>query len=215
MKLIIFGPPGSGKGTYASRIAPQLGIAHISTGDIFRGAIKKKTPLGKIADRYISKGKLVPDRITNGILKERIREKDCKKGFILDGYPRTISQIKQLEKIAKIDAIINLNVPDWVVIKRLTARVTCRKCGTIYNTLTLKPKKKGICDKCGGELFQRDDDTPKVVKKRLNLFKKQIYPLIKYYRKNRMNILDIKVNRLSIPPEIVVKKILKGLKPFL
>jgi adenylate kinase len=215
MRLIIFGPPGSGKGTYASRIKPKFGIAHISTGDIFRDAIKHKTSLGKIADRYISKGKLVPDKITNEIFKKRIKRKDCRKGFILDGYPRSISQVKFLEKISKIDAIINLSVPDWLIVKRLTARESCKKCGTIYNKLTLKPKKKGICDKCGGELFQRNDDTPKVVKKRLNLFKRQIYPLIKYYRKNKVNIIEIKCNKLSTPPEVIVKKILKGLKPLL
>jgi len=215
MRLIIFGPPGSGKGTYASRIAPKFRIAHISTGDIFRDAIKHKTSLGKIANRYISKGRLVPDKITNEIFKKRIKRKDCRKGFILDGYPRSISQVRFLEKISNTDAIINLSVPDWLIVKRLTARESCKKCGTIYNKLTLKPKKKGICDKCGGELYQRDDDMPKVVMERLKLFKKQIYPLVKYYKKKKVNIVEIKCNKLSIPPEVIVKKILKGLQPLL
>jgi len=214
MKLIIFGFPGSGKGTYASRLSPKFGIAHISTGDIFREAIKRKTAFGKIVQKYISKGELVPDEITNEIFKKRIRRKDCRKGFILDGYPRTVSQVKELEKIAKINAIINLNVPDWIIIKRLTARESCKKCGTIYNRLTLKPKKKGICDKCGGELYQRKDDTPALVKERLGLHKKQIGPLMKYYRKKKENIIYIRVDKLNVPPEVVIKKILNELKPF-
>lgn len=214
MKIIIFGPPGSGKGTYASRLSPKLGIAHISTGDIFREAIKRRTALGKIAQRYISKGELVPDDVTNRILKRRIKQKDCMKGFILDGYPRTISQVKELEKIADIDAIVNLDVPDRIVIKRLSAREVCKKCGAIYNKLTLKPKKKGICDKCGGELYQRMDDMPKLVKERLRLHKKQIDPLMKYYRKKKENIIDIRIDKATIKPEVVVKKIMEKLKPF-
>lgn len=187
---------------------------HISTGDIFRDEIKKKTALGKKVERIL-KGQLVPDYITNKILKERIEQKDCKKGFILDGYPRTISQIKFLDKITKIDAIINLDVPDWVIIKRTSAREVCKKCGEIYNKLTLKSKKKGICNKCGGELYQRKDDIPKLVKKRLEIHKKQIEPLLKYYKKQKANIVNIKCNQIFIPPENVVREILKGLKPFL
>lgn len=215
MKLIIFGPPGSGKGTYASRLAPKLGITHISTGDIFREAIKKKKFLGKRVLKYVSRGILVPDDIVNRVFKKRIRKRDCKNGFILDGYPRTISQVKTLEEIDSIDAIVNLNVPDGIIITRLSAREVCKKCGAIYNKLTLKPKKKGICDKCSNELYQRKDDTPKVIKKRLGIHKKQIEPLIKYYRGKRENIIDIKVDKLNIPPEVVVKKVLKELKPFL
>ncbi|MDW8034143.1 MAG: nucleoside monophosphate kinase, partial [Nitrososphaerota archaeon] len=148
MKLIIFGPPGSGKGTYASRISPIFNIPHISTGDILREEVKKKSKIGIQAASYVESGQLVPDDLATFVLKRRLKENDCKNGFILDGYPRTLQQAMDLEKITKIDVVINLSVPDWLIVKRLSAREVCKNCGAIYNKLTLRPKVAGKCDKC-------------------------------------------------------------------
>lgn len=211
MRLIIFGPPGSGKGTYSSRIAPKFGIAHVATGDIFREIAKSDTPLGKEIANYLKRGELVPDEIVIKILKERISKDDCKKGFILDGYPRTIPQAKALEKITKIDKIINLVVPEEVIIQRLSTRRICRKCGSIFNILTLPPKKEGICDNCGGELYQREDDKPEVIRERLKVYQKQTNPLLEFY-KGKVPIVNIECKSVDIPPEIIVEKILKELK---
>lgn len=211
LRLIFFGPPGSGKGTYASRICPKFEIPHISTGDIFREAVKSKTELGKKVKVYLDRGELVPDDIANEVVKVRLKQPDCKKGFILDGYPRTINQVKFLEKITKIDAIINLTVPDKVIIARLSSRIVCKKCGAIYNLLYLKPKKEGICDKCGEELYQREDDTPEVIQERLNVYRKQTEPLIKYYKSKGL-LHNVRCNKVDIPPDVMVKKIIDVLK---
>ncbi len=211
MKFVIFGSPGAGKGTYARRLHEHLGIAAVSTGDIFRDAVKQGTELGKNAKTFMDAGELVPDEITSGILEERLQQPDTNKGFILDGYPRTISQIKFLEKITKIDAVINLVVPEWILIERLTSRRTCKKCGKIYNILYLKPKKEGICDECGGELVQRSDEVEEVIKHRLKVFDDQIKPLLKHYRDKGL-VIDIECNKIDTPPEIMVDKILKELK---
>jgi adenylate kinase len=211
MKLIIFGPPGSGKGTYSSRIAPKFKIPHIATGDIFREIAKSETSLGKKVADYLNKGELVPDNIVIEILKERISKEDCKNGFILDGYPRTIQQAEALEKITKIDKIINLVVPEDVIIQRLSTRRVCKKCGSIFNILTLPPKKEGICDNCGGELYQREDDKPEVIRERLKVYQRQTEPLLNFY-KGRVPIVNIECNSADIPPEIIVEKILKELE---
>lgn len=212
MKLIIFGPQGSGKGTYASRISPRYGIPHISTGDIFREAIKNKTELGKKVENFLNNGILVPDEITIQVFKERISRPDSKNGFILDGFPRTKEQAIALDGIIKIDAVINLVVPENILLERLASRVTCVNCHTIYNLLTLKPKKEGICDKCGGKLIQRADETPEAIKKRLQQYKEMSAPLLDYY-KQQGYVIDIKVNK-NIPPEIVVEEIVKKLEEF-
>ena len=206
MKIILLGPPGAGKGTYASRLTPTLKLPHISSGNMVRDEIKAQTQLGNLMKEYSDKGKLGPDEIMIKILAKRLTKPDCKKGCILDGFPRTIKQAKTLEKISKIDLVINLNVPDDIIIKRLSNRLTCKKCGTIYNKLTLKPKKDNICDECGGELYQREDDKPEVIQERLNVYRKKTEPLIEYYRKKDL-LKDVHCNDLMTPPEVIVEKI--------
>jgi len=206
MKIIFLGPPGAGKGTYASRLTPILKLPHISSGDMVRDEIKAQTQLGNLMKECSDKGKLGPDKIMIKILAKRLTKPDCKKGCILDGFPRTIKQAKALEKIVKIDLVINLNVPDQIIIKRLSNRLTCKKCGTIYNKLTLKPKKENICDQCGSELYQREDDKPKVIQERLNVYRKKTEPLIEYYKKKSL-LKDVSCNDLMTPPEVIVEKI--------
>jgi len=211
MNLIIFGPPGSGKGTYASRLETKLGTTAIAMGDIFRDAIKQGTPLGKKVESYLKSGQLVPDEVVIEVLQARINEKKSGKGFILDGFPRTIPQAKALEKIAKIDAIINLQVPERIIIARLSSRRICRNCGAVYNILYLKPKREGICDKCSGPLYQREDDTEVVIKDRIKVYEKQTQPLLDYY-KEKVPFVNFACEELDMPPEKAVTEILKGLK---
>jgi len=185
MRLIFLGPPGVGKGTHAEDVAKHYGIPKISTGDIFREEMKKGTELGKKVAEFINRGELVPDDITIKILQERISKPDCAKGFILDGFPRTIPQAEALDKIAKIDLVINFTASKEVIIERISGRLTCRKCGAIFHKTSkgLVPKKPGICDYCGGELYQREDQKPEAVKRRLEVYEEQTKPLIDYYRK--------------------------------
>lgn len=211
MRFIIFGPPGAGKGTYASRLGRELKIAEVSTGDIFRDEVKRNTDLGRKVAEFLSKGELVPDEIVTDVLAKRIHMPDTEHGFILDGYPRTIEQAKALDKIAKIDAVILLIVPEWIIIERLSNRRVCKKCGAIYNLKYLKPKKLGICDNCSGELFQREDDKPQVIRERLKVYEAQTQPLIAYY-KDKLPILNIECNSADIPPEVIVEKILQELR---
>lgn len=218
MNLIFFGPPGSGKGTYASRVGPKLGIAHISTGDILRAA-RDDPEYGETIRHYQDTGDLVPDEITISILKERIKHDDCKNGFILDGYPRNMEQVKALEKGGiKINMVINFNLPEDLIIKKILARRICKKCGKIYNIADIKvgkihlppilPKKQGICDECGGELIHRRDDNEQTIRERLEVYKKQTEPLIKYYKnKNLLKSIDV-----IGPPEIMVPIIIEEIK---
>ncbi|MBO7390803.1 MAG: adenylate kinase [Clostridia bacterium] len=180
MKIIFLGAPGSGKGTHATRVKTELGVPHISTGDIFRENIKGGTPLGVLAKSYIDKGALVPDDVVIDIVKDRLSREDCKKGFILDGFPRTIYQAEALKSIAKIDVVINLVVNDDAIVKRVAGRRMCR-CGETYNVAFLNGST--TCAKCGGELYQRDDDKEETVKSRLEVYHKETAPLIDYYRK--------------------------------
>ncbi|MEM4397483.1 MAG: adenylate kinase [Candidatus Woesearchaeota archaeon] len=188
MNIIFLGAPGTGKGTQARLLSEELKIPHISTGDIFRENIKNQTELGKKASEFINKGLLVPDEITNEMIKERLKKEDCKNGFILDGYPRTIAQADFLKKITRIDKIINFELDDDEIIKRISGRRTCLNCNSVYNIYSAKPKKENICDKCGFELKQRDDEKPEVVKKRLEVYREQTKPLLNYYGKNIINV---------------------------
>ncbi len=186
LRLVIFGPPGAGKGTQAKMLSEKLGVPHIATGDIFREAVKAGTELGKLAKQYMDRGELVPDEVVIGIVEERLRRPDCSKGFILDGFPRTIKQAEALDEMlqrmgVKLDAVVNLEVSEDEVVKRISLRRTCRNCGAIYHLITNPPKKEGVCDKCGGELYQRDDDREETVRSRLRVYRQQTEPLLKFY----------------------------------
>jgi adenylate kinase len=207
MRIVIFGPPGSGKGTYATLLKKRLGIPHISTGDLVREEIRNKTLLGYEIEKYSNAGKLVPDDVITQILKKRLTP-DLSKGFILEGYPRSIDQAKQLESLAKIDVVINLNVPDRVIVERLSARVQCKNCGTIYNERTLKPRVTGKCDKCGGELFKRADDQPAVILERLKVYKETSAPVVDYYRKRKL-LKEISNDDPNVRPELVTDRIMQ------
>lgn len=211
MNFIIFGPPGAGKGTYTARLAKKLKIAGIATGDIFRKAVKLDTELGKRVAPFLSKGELVPDEITIEVLRERLRQSNGVKGFILDGYPRTIEQAKALDRMARIDSVIRLFVPEWVIIERLSNRRVCRSCGAIFNVKYLKPMVEDVCDKCGGELHQREDDKTEVIRQRLKVYERQTQPLIEYYE-DKTPTLNIECNSPDVPPETIVKKILKEMQ---
>lgn len=212
VNLIMFGAPGSGKGTYASRLREHLNVEVIATGDIFREMMKEGTLIGEKVRNYVEKGLLVPDDITIEVLKRSLAKIPKDKGFILDGYPRTIGQAEALNEMAKINAIIHLVVPDWIIIERLSSRRICKNCGAIYNLLFLKPKNDMVCDKCGGPLYQRPDDTPEVIKKRIDVYEKQTQPLLEYYKEKRIPFIEVRCEKLETPPEVIVQEILKGLK---
>ena len=180
MKIIFLGAPGSGKGTHATRLKEDLGVPHISTGDIFRENIKGGTPLGLLAKSYIDKGALVPDEVVIKIVADRLSREDCKKGFILDGFPRTLDQADALKKITDIDVVVNLIVDDEAIVTRVAGRRMCR-CGETYNVAFLNGSD--TCAKCGGKLYQRDDDKEETVKSRLAVYHKETAPLIDYYAK--------------------------------
>ena len=212
MKAVIFGAPGSGKGTYASRLQARLGVQVIAMGDIFREMMKEDSELGKKVRGYVEKGLLVPDGIVNEVLKHRLAKVPPEKGFLLDGYPRTVEQAVTLEKIVKTDVVILLMVPDWIIIERLSTRRICRNCGTVYNTRFLKPKVEGVCDKCGGPLYQRSDDTPEVIKKRLQLYEEQTQPILQIFRERMMPFVIAHCDKLDMPPETVVEAIVRDLQ---
>jgi len=212
LKAIIFGAPGSGKGTYASRLQTKLGIDVIAMGDIFRELMKQDSELGRKVKVYVEKGLLVPDEIVIEVLKQRLNKIPKGKGFILDGYPRTLKQAKTLDAITKIDAILLLDVSDWIIIERLSSRRICRNCGTVYNVRFLKPKVEGICDKCGGPLYQRSDDNPEVIKKRLQVYQEQTRPLLEYFKANKVPFVASSTPTLDTPPELIVDKIIAELK---
>ena len=182
------GPPGAGKGTQAAFIKDYYNIPHISTGDMFREAMRNETKVGIEAKKYIDKGMLVPDSVTNALVKERLSQADCVKGFLLDGFPRNIPQAEALDQIfkeldIKLDAVINIDVDFSVLVDRVVGRRVCPKCGASYHITNLKPKKDGICDVCGSELIQRKDDTEETIKTRLDVYSNQTKPLLEYYNK--------------------------------
>ena len=186
MKIIMLGAPGAGKGTQAKMIAEKYSVPHVSTGDIFRANIKNGTELGKEAKKYMDQGLLVPDELTVKILLDRVAQDDCKNGYVLDGFPRTIPQAQVLDKALSelddaIDYAINVDVPDENIIRRMGGRRACLTCGATYHVEHIPPKKEGICDACGSELVLRDDDKPETVKNRLDVYHKQTQPLIDFY----------------------------------
>ena len=188
MKIIMLGAPGAGKGTQAKKIAAKYGIPHISTGDIFRANIKGGTELGMKAKSYMDQGQLVPDEITIGMLMDRIKEDDCQKGYVLDGFPRTIPQAESLTKALadmgdKIDYAVNVDVPDQVIVTRMSGRRACLSCGATYHIVYNPTKQESVCDTCGSQLVLRDDDKPETVLNRLTVYHDQTQPLIDYYKK--------------------------------
>ena len=188
MKIIMLGAPGAGKGTQAKKIAQKYGIPHVSTGDIFRANIKNGTELGMKAKTYMDAGNLVPDEITIGMLLDRIHQDDCKNGYVLDGFPRTIPQAESLtaalkERGESIDYAIDVDVPDENIISRMSGRRACLSCGATYHIVYNAPKKEGVCDQCGEPLVLRDDDKPETVRNRLDVYHRQTQPLIDYYKK--------------------------------
>jgi len=213
LNFIIFGPPGAGKGTYATKLAEKFKIAAIATGDIFRAEVKRGSALGKKVAGYLQSGTLVPDTVVDEVLKYWLKKPESGRGVIFDGYPRTVEQAKALDKKTKIDAIINLEVPEWVVVERLSNRRICRSCGSIYNIkYSPKPKVESKCDKCGGELYQREDDRPEVIRERLKVYEKQTQPLIEYYRKKKAKFVTIENIQVDSPIEMVFQRILDELK---
>jgi len=188
MRIVLLGAPGAGKGTQAKKLIEKYGMPQISTGDLLRAAVGAGTPLGKEAKSYMDKGELVPDRVVLGMVEERLKQDDCKKGYILDGFPRNTAQAEALDKMLaslnmQLTAALSVDVPFEDLMKRLTGRRTCKACGQMYNMYFKPPAKEGVCDKCSGELFQRDDDKEATIKKRLEVYNAQTAPLIDYYGK--------------------------------
>jgi adenylate kinase len=187
IRVVLLGPPGAGKGTQAKLLQEMFEACQVSTGDILRKAVADKTPLGEEAAGYINRGALVPDGVILNLVAERVREKDCEKGFLLDGFPRTLAQADGLQKILErssleLDCVVSVRVPTKVIIERLSGRRTCKDCGAMYHVVFGPPKKSGVCDKCGGDLYQREDDREETIAARLKVYEDQTAPLIEYYR---------------------------------
>ena len=192
--FIFLGPPGAGKGSLAVKVAEDYKIPHISTGDIFRANIKAQTPLGVKVKAIIDSGALVSDELTFELVKDRIAQDDCKNGYILDGFPRTIPQAEMLESLVSDIKVVNFEIQDEIVIRRLSTRRTCKSCGANFNVLTLPPKVEGVCDKCNGELYQRDDDKQESIMNRMDVYREQTEPLINFYKeKGKITDLDASI----------------------
>ncbi len=211
MRAILLGPPGAGKGTQADTIVKEFSIPHISTGDIFRKNIKEGTVLGKKAKEYMDKGLLVPDELTVELVKDRLQQDDCKNGFLLDGFPRTIVQADALEDALasmnqKLDYVVNIEVRKELLVERAVGRRVCKDCGQTYHMTFNRPKKEGICDKCNGELLQRKDDVEETVAKRINVYLEQTQPLINYYTQKGIVInIDGEKPIAEVSKEVVAK----------
>ena len=206
MNLILLGAPGAGKGTQATKISDRYGLVHISTGDIFRANIKNGTKIGMLAKSYIDKGELVPDEVTCDIVKDRLTWDDCKKGYLLDGFPRNLFQAAELDKFAKIDAVVNINIDFKLLMDRLCGRRVCKECGESYHVSTLNGAT--TCSRCGGELYQRKDDNPETVKSRLEVYNEQTAPLINYYTMQG-NILNFTGS--EAPAEVLFAQVAESL----
>lgn len=216
MNLLIIGAPGVGKGTMSNLLIQDCKLVHVSTGDMLRAAIKNETPVGKLAQQYMEKGQLVPDEVIHNIIVERLSQDDIKQGFLFDGYPRTKAQAIDLDKILselnlKIDGVLNLQIDDEVVVKRITGRRTCPKCGTIYNIYYGPSKQEGICDKCGSELSIRKDDNEESLKERLQEFHKNTQPVVDYYRESNL-VYDLNADQSIESVYGSIKAVLEGIK---
>ncbi len=210
MRFLIFGPPGSGKGTYSSRIEDRINVEHIATGDMFREAVKKDTELGNKVKGYLDKGELVPDDLVNEVVRERLKETGMD-NFILDGYPRTVEQAEFLDDIVNIDALILLDVTDEIIIERLSSRRICRECGEVFNKLFNPPEEEGVCDECDGELYQREDDKPKVIKDRIDTYENRSEPVIHYFE-GKVPVVVNKCRKADASIEKMVESIIEQLK---
>ena len=208
MKLMLLGAPGAGKGTQAKRLAAARGIPQISTGDMLRGAVARGTDMGLEAKRYMDAGGLVPDEVVIGIVRDRLREPDASEGFILDGFPRTVGQAKALSEFAPLQAVVNIDVPAELVVDRLSGRRTCKACGAIYHVVSSAPSVEGVCDACGGELYQRSDDNETSIRERLRQYADKTAPLVAWYG-DRGVLLDVEGTG---SPDDVYARVLKALE---
>ncbi|WP_405553507.1 adenylate kinase [Streptomyces sp. NBC_01171] len=214
MRIVLVGPPGAGKGTQAVRLAEKLGVPHISTGDLFRANISRQTELGKLAKSYMDAGNLVPDEVTIAMAKDRMEQPDAENGFLLDGFPRNVSQAQALDELLqsegiKLDAVLDLEVPEEEVVKRIAGRRICRKDSShVFHVTYSGPKNEGVCDVCGGELYQRDDDSEDTVRKRLEVYHTQTEPIIDYYKSQG---LVVTIPALG-PVDEITKRALEALK---
>jgi len=213
-KIIFLGPPGSGKGIVSQRVAPTIKAQHISIGELFRQNLKEQSEIGLKAKEFMEKGELVPDEIVIEMLKQRIEKEDCKKGFILDGFPRTIPQAQSLHKLIEIDVAVHMNVTEEVIIIRNATRVSCKDCGQIYNLRTSSPKKQGICDNCQGQVIRRKDDEPEVMRNRLKVYQDQTYPLIDFY-KDKGVLAEVFCDKIEQTPEETFQQVMEAINKFL
>jgi adenylate kinase len=212
MKLIFLGPPGAGKGTLAGLVSSEYLIPQISTGDIFRDAIKRETELGKKVKEIVGRGDLVPDELTVSLVRERLAQADAKQGYILDGFPRTIPQAEALQGFQSLDAVVNFTIDDDLVVSRLSGREICKTCGAIYHVTNMPPKVKGLCDKCGGPLYTRPDDSLESITNRLVVYRRQTEPLIQYYAKKGLR-RDIDSSKTPEDTMLQLREVLGKLKP--
>ena len=212
MRVVLLGPPGAGKGTQAVALAERWGVPHVSTGDAFRRAVSARTSLGAVAQGYMERGELVPDPVVNGVVAERLGESDCRAGFVLDGYPRTIAQAEALEQMLQrrgepLDAAVNLAVDEEELVRRAMGRRVCSRCGSNYHLEFRPPRQSGRCDRCGGELVLRDDDQPQTVRQRLDVYRSQTEPLLDFYRQRHLLLEVDGVGSVEQVTEAIVRAV--------